>query len=406
MLSDDISDLKRVIKRDGFRVAAKKIIARLAAHAPGRMIYRPDTIKHYEFLLGVEQGFGLKLTQENLPQGSMTWLIPDFEAQSGGHINILRMMKLLKERGFPHQHVVIMEPHRWSSSAEARAVMIRSFGDHGITISLGVRSIEPCAYLVATGWQTAYWVSKYKDTLHRLYFVQDFEPAFYPYGSDYSFAENTYRLGLTGITAGTWLAEKLSKEYGMKTFPYSFACDTELYKPTVRRDHTKKYVFFYARPVTARRCFEMGLLSLKKVCEAVPDTLIIFAGWDIKGYHIPFPHLNHGSVPIPQLPDLYSQCDVALILSGTNLSLLPLEVAACGCPVVLNDGPHSNWLLSETQATYCEMSVESISTALIDVLQSPEKAKKKAEAAFKCVLKNSWEEEADRVAGYLKSLTS
>lgn len=405
MLNDDIRDLKRVIKRDGFRVAAKKVIARLAAHAPGGLIYRPDTIKHYEFLLGEEQGFGLRLTSENLPRGSMTWLIPDFEAQSGGHINIFRMMQLLKHRGFFHQHVVIMEPHRWSTAAEAQAAITRSFGDHGITVSLGVRSIEPCAYLVATGWQTAYWVSKYKDTLHRLYFVQDFEPAFYPYGSDYSFAENTYRLGLIGITAGSWLADKLAAEYGMKTFPYSFACDTQLYKPATKKYSDTKQIFFYARPVTQRRCFEIGLLALKKVCEAVPNACIVFAGWDVKGYDIPFPHVSRGSVPVAQLPSIYSQCDVALILSATNLSLLPLEVAACRCPVVLNDGPHSKWLLSEDQANYCEMTVSSISAALINVLHDPEQARKKATAAFEYSQNNSWETEADKVSGFLKSLT-
>jgi glycosyltransferase involved in cell wall biosynthesis len=405
MIADNVRHLRRIIKRDGFRVAAKKVVSRLAAQAPAHMIYKRDTIKHYEFLLGEEQGFGMKLTSQNLPVGSMTWLIPDFEAQSGGHINIFRMMQLLRKRGFPHQHVVIMEPHRWSSTAEAQAAINRSFGDHGITVSLGVRSIEPCAFLVATGWQTAYWVSKYKDTMHRLYFVQDFEPAFYAYGSDYSFAENTYRLGLTGITAGTWLADKLASEYGMKTFPYSFSCDTDLYKQTIRRDHSTKKIFFYARPVTPRRCFEMGLLALKKVCETVPEASVVFAGWDVNGYDIPFPHSSRGSVSVQELPDLYSQCDVALILSSTNLSLLPLEVAACGCPVVLNDGPQSNWLLSKSQATYCDMSVESISVAVIDNLQNPGKAKKLAKAAFEYTQKSSWEKEADKVSGFLTSLT-
>ncbi|WP_146147831.1 glycosyltransferase family 4 protein [Phyllobacterium sophorae] len=404
MIADNVRHLKRIIKRDGFRVAAKKVVARLAAQAPARMTYKHDTIKHYEFLLGEEQGFGLKLTSRNLPEGSMTWLIPDFEAQSGGHINIFRMMQLLRTRGFRHQHVVIMEPHRWSSAAEAQEAISRSFGEHGITVSLGVRSIEPCSFLVATGWQTAYWVSKYKDTLNRLYFVQDFEPNFYAHGSDYSFAENTYRLGLTGITAGTWLADKLASEYGMKTFPYSFACDTDLYKPTVRRNQTTKQIFFYARPVTPRRCFEMGLLALKQVCEAIPEASVVFAGWDVNGYDIPFPHFSRGSVSVQELPDLYSQCDVALILSSTNLSLLPLEVAACECPVVLNDSPQSNWLLSKSQATYCDMSVDSISAAVIDNLRNPEKAKKLARAALEHAQQNSWEEEADKVAAFLKSI--
>ncbi|QND52687.1 glycosyltransferase family 4 protein [Phyllobacterium sp. 628] len=401
---NNIRAFNRVVRRDGVRVAAKKVIRRLLAQTSGGLNSIPDPIKHYEFLLGEESGFGLKLTSENLDQSSITWLIPDFEAQSGGHINIFRMIQLLKDRGFPNQHVVIMEPYRWSSVEEAQAALSRSFGDYGITVSLGVRSIEPCAYLVATGWQTAYWVSKYKDTLHKLYFVQDFEPAFYSQGSDYYFAENTYRLGLTGITAGSWLADKLADEYGMKTFSYSFACDTELYKPGIRHENSTKQIFFYARPVTPRRCFEIGLLALRKVCEAMPNTSVVFAGWDVKGYHIPFPHVSHGGVSVAQLPNIYAQCDVALILSATNLSLLPLEVAACGCPVVLNDNPQSNWLLSNEEANYCELSVESIAATIVNVLKNPVEAKKKASAALAHSQNSSWENEADEVAKFLKTL--
>ncbi|MBB6262634.1 glycosyltransferase involved in cell wall biosynthesis [Paenochrobactrum gallinarii] len=405
MIAENVKLLKKVIKRDGYRIAARKIFARLKAQAPVADAYKINTIKRYEFLLGEEQGFGLKLTSTNLPKDSMTWLIPDFEAHSGGHINIFRMIKLLRRRGFPYQHVVIMEPHRWASVADAQAAINQAFGDHGITVSLGVRSIEPCTFLFATGWQTAYWVSKYKDAIHKLYFVQDFEPDFYASGSEYYFAENTYKLGLTGITAGTWLASKLEREYGMKTFPYSFSCDTSLYKPTPRADSSSKKIFFYARPVTPRRCFEMGLLALKKVCEANPNATVVFAGWDVSGYDISFPHINHGTVAVHALPDLYSQCDVALILSSTNLSLLPLEVAACGCPVVLNDSPQSNWLLSKDQAIYCDMSVESISSAIIEALDNEQRTAGLANAAFDFVRGNSWDEEAAKVAVFLRSIS-
>jgi len=399
MLANSVKGLVRAIKRHGVRGTARKVVAQMTGQS-----HRFNSIDDYEFILGEEQGFGLKLSSSNLPADTMTWLIPDFEASSGGHINIFRMMNLLKTRGFSNQHVVIMEPHRWSSTNEASAAIERSFGISDVTVSLGVRSIEPCTYLVATGWQTAYWVSKYKDAVHWLYFVQDFEPDFYPRGSEYSFAENTYRLGLTGLTAGTWLADKLSHEYGMTTFPYLFACDTDNYKPTPKRHTGKRNIFFYARPVTPRRCFELGMLALKQVCEAIPDASVVLAGWDVSGSKVPFPHRSVGSVRVTELPDLYSQCDVALVLSSTNLSLLPLEVAACRCPVVLNRGPHTSWLLSDDEATYCDLNVESIAEAVIRVLNRPEEAKTKAAAAFDRSQRDSWETEADKVSGFLKSL--
>lgn len=403
MLYHNVRRLAAVMKRDGYRVAARKVRNRLLGINPASMALRSDTISYYESILGEEQGFGLKLTPENLPWNSMTWVIPDFEAQSGGHINIFRMIGLLQKRGFANQHIVIAEPHRWLSAADAQAAIARSFGGVNVTVSLGVRSIEPSHFLMATGWQTAYWVAKYKDAVHRIYFVQDFEPFFNPLGSEYYFAENTYRLGLTGVTAGPWLAQKLADEYGMETFSYSFACDTDHYVPRPKLATDKKRISFYARPVTQRRCFELGLLALKKVCAVVPEAEVIFYGWDVSNFDIDFPHQNRGTVSVEDLPELISQSDVGLILSATNLSLMPLEVAACARPVVMNDGPHSNWLLSRDHAIYCDMTVDGIAAALINVLVNPEQVKERVDAALRFSRSVSWEAEADKVAGFLRS---
>ncbi len=394
----------KILRSEGASSALRKAAFHVASAAPAAIQPKLDPISHYSHILGRELGLGLKITNENVPQNSMTWLIPDFEASSGGHINILRMMRLLKSHGFENQHVVVMEPHRWSSQAEAQHALNQAFGDHGITLSLGVESIEPCKYLVATGWQTAYWVSKYKDTLHRLYFVQDFEPTFYADGSESILAENTYKLGLTAITAGTWLSNKLSQEYGMKAFPYTFGCDTEFYKRTEKRPSPSKNIFYYARPVTPRRCFEIGLLALAQVCEKNPDVAVIFAGWDVSNYEIPFHHLNAGTVSLEELPDLYSQCDAALVLSATNLSLLPLEIASCGCPLVINDSENANWLLSDEEAFYCDMTVDSIEAQISNVLQNPDKAQAVADAAQKKAHDIDWGSESKKVAKFIAGL--
>jgi glycosyltransferase involved in cell wall biosynthesis len=404
MLMQNLTRFRRVVQRDGLRVAIGKALAYSARTIPAAVQGKRDVIGHYGFLLGEEQGLGLKLTNENVPQGSMTWVIPDFTASSGGHINIVRMMQLLKTRGFADQHVVIMEPHRWANPAEAQAAFNAAFGDAGITVSLGVRSIEPTRFLVATGWQTAYWVAKYRDAIHKLYFVQDFEPSFYAQGSEYAFAEDTYKLGLIGITAGTWLAGKLAADYGMRTFPISFGCDTELYKPTEKRPNPNRHLFFYARPVTPRRCFELGLLALDRICRDMPDVAVIFAGWDVSEYVIPFHHLNAGTVPVEQLPDLYTQCDVALVLSATNLSLLPLEMAACGCPMVINDSPNASWLLARDEALYCEMTVDGIADAVKRLLEDSEMRTKLSKAGMRRAGSATWEAEADKMAGFITTL--
>ncbi len=402
MMLSNLRRFRAVAARDGIRAATRKALGRAAKGIPIALQGKIDVFHHYEALLGEEQGLGIKITSENVPVGSMTWLVPDFNASSGGHINILRFMALLKESGFPDQRLVVVEPHRWGSAAEAQAALNAAFGDNGISVSLGARSIEPCQYLVATGWQTAYWVSKYKDTASKLYFVQDFEPAFYAHGTEYVLAENTYKLGLVGITAGAWLADKLRGDYGMKTISFNFACDLELYKPRKKRLTKTKHIFFYARPVTPRRCFELGLLALKKVCDQMPEAAVIFAGWDVSGYEIPFHHLNAGTVSVPDLPDLYSQCDIGLILSSTNLSLLPLEMAACGCPLVINRGSNATWLLPEEEAFYCDLDVDSIAKTLLEALRVPEEMAGRAALALKRAKASSWKAEAEKISAFLE----
>ena len=387
--------LRKYVKRR-WKAVKKDVVA---ATAPKR-----DVFTFYEQVLGREHGMGLRITPANVGEGTLTWLIPDFDAGSGGHINIFRMAKLLRERGFDDQQVVVMAPHKWRSAEEAGAIANAAFNEPGIRLTLGVESIEPCRYLMATSWNTAYWAAKYTDALHRCYFVQDFEPLFHPAGTEHYMAEETYRLGLHGITAGSWLAEKLAGEYGMSTDSYSFSYDKHLYKPTERRRHENRNIFFYARPVTERRCFDMGLLALKRVCEEVPDTAVIFAGWDVGEYDIPFHHLNAGQLPVGQLPDLYSQCEAALVLSGSNLSLLPMEIAACNCPLVVNDGPNASWLLSDEEATYARMTPDALADALIGLLRDPERAGRQAAQALKRAQASDWGREADKVAAALRRL--
>jgi len=363
-----------------------------------------DVFTFYDNILGHETGFNLKVTRNNVPENSITWVIPDFSANGGGFINIFRMINMLKKMGFEDQHVVITEPHRWSSADEAGALINAAFDEPGVSVSLGADTIQPCHYLFATSWQTAYWVAKYTDAVHYCYFVQDFEPYFYAMGDQYYLAENTYKLGLTGVTAGPWLAKKLKKEYGMNTKGFGFSYDKDLYIQTEKRPSENRNIFFYARPVTSRRCFDIGLLALKKVCDEIDNAAVIFAGWDVSDHEIPFTHLNGGALPLDQLPDLYSQCDLALVLSGTNLSLLPMEVAACGCPLVINKGANADWIFNESEASYVDMNPDDLAEKMIELLRNPEKAQKMAAKAKLKAEKSDWLNSGKTVANFLKSL--
>ena len=158
--------------------------------------------------------------------------------------------------------------------------------------------------------------------------------------------------------------------------------------------------------MTPRRLFELGLLALERVCKAEPSVAVIFVGGDVGQVEIPFHHLNGGQQNLSALPDLYSQCDLSLVLSGTNLSLLPLEIAACGCPVVMNDTPSTRWLLPEDAAFYAAPSPEALAEAMLLAIRDEKERRLRAERAFAIARASSWEKEADRLVAGIAALTA
>jgi len=117
----------------------------------------------------------------------------------------------------------------------------------------------------------------------------------------------------------------------------------------------KKRVLFYARPETERRGFELGVLALSLVAKKRPEVEFVLAGFKNRSVDLPFPAILPGVLALAELGALYRSCDVALVLSHTNLSLLPLEVMACGCAVVSNEGPNTEWLLTKEAVLFAKL---------------------------------------------------
>lgn len=380
------------------RYAWQRVVDRVLRRERGAMSLSTarSVFRAYHMIDGAEVEL---LPGRRVPR-SMNWIIPRFSIGSGGHLNIFRMIAMLEQRGFVVR-IFVSEAAAFTSAGQARAIIREHFVPLHAEVHLGAGAMPPCEWVVATSWETAYWAKAFRGAQHKLYFVQDFEPYFYAHGSDYVFAEQTYRMGFEAVTAGRWLADKLAEEYGMETFPFSFSFDKGRYRPHERRSGPRR-VFFYARHVTARRGFELGLLALRRLHERIPDVAFVLAGWDVSEFEIPFEYLNAGVVPLDQLPDLYSQCDVALVLSLTNLSLLPLELMACACPVVSNRGANVEWLLRDGEnAVLCDLSPEALAEGLYRVLEEPGLGRKLAAGGLATAAASDWEREGQRVADYL-----
>lgn len=377
-----IRRVREMVHKDGVISAMWAVVRRLR-HGPGRYA---DVLGHYDFILP----YAFHAAPGVAKSGTLLWFIPDFNLGSGGHLNIFRTIWHLEQMGYSSS-IVIGAPVMHHDARETRDAIREHFFPLQAQVYLGLEGLPPAEFAVATGWDTAYAVRAFTGAQHKLYFVQDYEPYFFPVGSESVFAENTYRFGFFGITAGGWLAGKLAKEHGMTTHAVGFGVEQERYRRLPRREPEIRRVFFYARPPTPRRAFELGLLVLNAVWERMPDTQFLLAGWDTAGYRIPFPHHACGTVALDDLPDLYSQADVALVLSLTNVSLLPLELMASGCTVVSNRGPNVEWLLHDDVASLAETSPEGLADAVCALLHDDGRRQALSRRAEEFARGQTWE---------------
>lgn len=283
----------------------------------------------------------------------------------GGHQNIFRFIEHLDGLGYMN-NVYIYSTTDPMSLAQARENVSSYCKAKNVKFYRYKGSMVDSDVVFATGWETAYPVLNVKTTARKMYFVQDFEPYFYPVGTDYVLAENTYRFGFHGITAGGWLAQKLNKEYGMTCDYYDFSADTDLYKFTNKSK--RKGIFFYARPVTERRGFDLGIMALELFHKKMPEYAIHLAGWDVSEYDVPFPYVNHKAMSLDRLSDLYNECAAALVISLTNMSLMPLELLACGTIPVVTDGPNNRLVSDNKYIAYAYSTPAALANRLVEVV--------------------------------------
>ncbi|MCR5545736.1 MAG: glycosyltransferase family 4 protein [Lachnospiraceae bacterium] len=332
---------------------------------------------------------------------TLSWVIPNLGPGSGGHLDIIRAIHILHGLGIKNR-IYIYNGNEDASSQELRKA-VQEFYGYDLEDDEIYPSVKLMTYtdgVIATSWQTAYVVRNFNNCISKFYFVQDFEPFFYPIGAEYYFAENTYKFGYYGITAGGWLEKKLHDEYGMKTKGFSFSYERNLYHKVEKKDE-KNRIFFYARPYTERRAFEMGVLALEELARRIPDIEVVLAGQKLNAFTLDFPYVDKGVMKLEDLCDMYSQCDMCLVLSMTNLSLLPMEVMASNSVVVSNKGANNEWVLNDENSILVEADPIDMADKMEYYLKHKDELAKLREKAYEEVQQFTWEGEIKKVYDFV-----
>jgi len=350
----------RVLRENGTRGLAQRV---------ARVAYNRLGASALDFPLDVDDvadSRGLRLAEpEKRPvRGTpltVGWVCTPPGPGSGGHTTMFRMVEAVEAAG--HTCVLYLYD-RFGGEPARHEQVIRQYWPK---LRAEVRSVadglvDLDAY-VASAWPTAHLLAARADlATRRLYFIQDFEPFFYPQGSEYSLAEDTYRFGFRAITVGRMLADLLADRYGIKATVAEFGCDTTTYKLTNPAGDRRGVVFYTKRDV-ARRGYALGMLALREFHQRHPNYEVhLFGDATVR---VPFPATNHGSVKPAKLAALYNQCVAGIALSFTNVSLVPDEMLACGAiPVtgesryarVSLDNPYVRWAAPTPRALADELS--------------------------------------------------
>ncbi|MEA2138087.1 MAG: hypothetical protein QOG56_1237 [Solirubrobacteraceae bacterium] len=300
---------------------------------------------------------------------TIAWVLVPPNPASGGHTTLLRIVAELERAG--HTCVLYLDDrHGWSIEQHRRTV--RACWPH---VRADVRDlaagIHDAHVVMATSWGTAYPVLASRAKGVRCYLVADFEPSFYAAGSEALLAEATYRFGFHGVTFGRWLAERLERDYGMRAEHFDFACDLEHYTldrgPEAAAARTG--VAYYCRPSTPRRAHELAVAALDLFAAGHPDVEIHLFG-EPSG-RLGFRATHHGFLDPAALGALYNRCVAGLVLSATNVSLVPHEMLGCGCVPVVNDAEHNRVVLDNPHVAYAPATPFELASALSALVRRP-----------------------------------
>ncbi len=290
------------------------------------------------------------------------------------------------------KHMVLSNEYKvvkWKDDDSAEKQVV-SFNDRAFA-TLPVRNND---VFVATGWWTAYTIQEVikwqketyflKEARAMLYFVQDYEPGFYPWSSRYLMADSTYRMDIPvyAILNAGLLKEHFDKSGYQFTKAWCFeptlneklkACLPTTYSATKKRQ-----ILVYGRPGTPRNAFELVCMSLREFIAINPEE---YAKWIFLAAGESFADVDLGfgavlrSVGKLTLQDyaktmLETYAGISLMVSP-HPSYPPLEMSTFGIKTITNTYNHKDLsTFNECIYSVSNCNAKSIANKLNDICKA------------------------------------
>ncbi|WP_455918369.1 glycosyltransferase family 4 protein [Ensifer canadensis] len=329
----------------------------------------------------------------------ITWVIPDFVPGAGGHMTIFRIASYLEQFGHSVEFLV-QNPEVNKTEAELREMINTHFQPFAGNVRL-FRGFTPDATgdaLIATDRFTCYPVNAMGRFTRKFYFVQDFEPAFYPAGTEALLTEETYNFDFDCLCAGDWLHKKMSEDFGRWSMSWPLAPDTTIYSlasgPITRQPAR---IALYARYVTPRRAVELAFMALEILHRRGVHFEVDFFGWKLGELKVPFAYRDRGILTGGELAELYREATIGVVFSATNHSLVNKEMMACGLPVIDLDLDTVRSIFPQDVMAFAKPTPEGIADSMEQLLSNPQECERLRKCALSYVQDFDWEKSARMV---------
>lgn len=306
------------------------------------------------------------------PRKRINLLIPSINPENvfGGISTALKFFEELCERSGLDRRIILVD---MAPNEEG----INLYKDRYTFVDCNNDSVEPCQivpyadrfgksipvsendFFIETGWWTAFALQEAYEVFEKdgyapnpfIYFIQDYEPGFYPWSSRYVMSEATYRSPYKQIA----VINSSELHSHMKRLGYSFYKEF-VFEPVFNaglkkyflenKDNPfkkKKQLLIYGRPGTVRNAFELNVMALSDWVWKQPG----IEEWEILSAGESFDDIDLGNgkilkslgkLTIEEYAKILSESYVGIsLMVSPHPSYPPLEMATYGVKVITNN---------------------------------------------------------------------
>ncbi len=268
--------------------------ARLLRHDPERfganLLQFTNPERFRDRLLDVQTAAPMyvRVGEDAAMQPALNFLQPILSPASmtGGPNTIVNLAYQLARAGVPVRIVTTRDGQGDSSWFRQHLLTLTGATDYPPSLSVAFAGsqdnplqISPRDVFVATHWTTAQQLKAVLPLMAQksfLYLIQDFEPGFHAWSSNYALALETYDLNFIPVINERLLFDHFVRdavgrfaepEFAQRALVFEPAIDARLFHPAPipdRNSRQHRRLLFYGRPTNARNMLGLGLAALRR----------------------------------------------------------------------------------------------------------------------------------------------